>query len=134
MRFLSNLPWIGLGGLMILHGLAHSPAVLGSWKLATFEDVSYQPNVLLTSASEPLVYALGAVWLVAALSFIVAGIGVLRHAIWWPAATAFALVLSVGMTLLWQQDAAIGLVLNGVLLVVMMTLYMFGQLEERQFA
>jgi hypothetical protein len=134
MRFLSNLPWIGLGGLMILHGIAHSPAVLGSWKLASFEDVSFQPNVLFTSASDPLVYALGAVWFLAALSFIVAGIGVLRQAFWWPVVTAFALVLSVSMTLLWQQDAAIGLVLNGFLLVVLTAMYLLGQLEERQFA
>jgi hypothetical protein len=134
MRFFNNLPWIALGGLMILHGFAHLPAILGSWKLATVDDVSFQPNVLFTNASDALVYALGAVWLVAALSFILAGVGVLRKSFWWPAATAFALVLSVSMTMLWQQDAAIGLVLNGFLMLVLMGLYLIGQLEERKFA
>jgi hypothetical protein len=134
MRFLHHLPWIALGGLMILHGFAHSPGVLGSWQLITFDDVSHQPNILLTNAGDVMMLFLGGIWFLAAISFVIAGIGVLRQSYWWPMATAVALVLSVAVTLLWRQDAAIGLLLNAVILVIMGTMYLMGQWEERKFA
>ncbi len=134
MRFFNNLPWIGLGGFMILHGFAHSPAILGSWNLLSIDDVSRQPNFLLTNVSEGTLYVLGGIWFLAALSFVIAGIGVLRKAFWWPMMTAIALVLSFSMTILWRQDAAIGLVLNGGFMAVLMAMYLMGQLEERKFA
>jgi hypothetical protein len=134
MRFLNSLPWIALGGLMILHGFAHTPGILGSWNLATFDDVTRQPNVLFTNAGDGLLYVLGFIWFAAAISFVIAGIGVLRQAVWWPMMTAVALVLSLGVTLLWHQDAFIGLVLNAILLAIMAGLYLLGQFERRRFA
>jgi hypothetical protein len=134
MRFLHYLPWIALGGLMILHGFAHTPAILGSWDIATFDDVSRQPNILLTNAGNTMILVLGGIWFLAAVSFIVAGIGVLRQAFWWPVVTALALTLSVTMTMLWRHDAAIGLLLNAVILAVMTAMYLIGQWEERKFA
>ncbi len=134
MRFLNYLPWIALGGLMILHGFAHTPGILGSWGLATFEDVSYRPNVLLTSAGDAMMIFLGSIWFLASLSFVIAGIGVLRQAFWWPMAASLGLVFSVAMTMLWRHDAAIGLLLNGVILAIMAGMYLVGQWEERKFA
>jgi hypothetical protein len=134
MRFLHHLPWIAFGGLMILHGFAHSPGIFGSWQLITVEDVSHQPNILLTNAGDVMMLFLGGIWFLAAISFVIAGIGVLRQSSWWPMATAVALVLSVTITLLWRQDAAIGLLLNAVILVIMGTMYLMGQWEERRFA
>lgn len=134
MRFLNYLPTIAFGGLMILHGIAHSPAILGSWGLAAFEDVSYQPNVLLTNAGDGMMLLLGGIWLLAALSFVAAGIGVLRQTFWWPLAASIALVLSVAMTMLWQQDAAIGLLLNGLILAIIGAMYLAGKWQERRFA
>lgn len=134
MRFLHYIPWIALGGLMILHGFAHTPAILGSWGLATFEDVSRQPNMLLTSAGDGMLLVLGGLWFIAALSFIIAGIGVLRQAFWWPMMASLALVLSVSMTMLWRNDAAIGLLLNGVILAIMAAMYLVGQRQEHKIA
>lgn len=134
MRFVRNLPWI-IGGLfLILHGFAHMPAVFGSWNIATFDDVTRQPNFLLTSAGDTMIYVLGAVWFFAALSFVIAGIGVLRQSAWWPMMIALALVLSVPMTVLWREDAFAGLLINGVLLAAMGVWYLLGIREERQFA
>jgi hypothetical protein len=48
--------------------------------------------------------------------------------------TAFALVVSLSMTMLWHQDAFIGLVLNAILLAIMAGLYLLGQFERRRFA
>ena len=132
MRFLNALPWILLGVLMVLHGFAHLPAVLGSWGLATFDDVSFQPNVLLTGAGDNLVRVLGAVWFLAAVSYVVAGIGVLRRAYWWPLLTAVAIVLSLPMTMLWREDAVIGLVLNSAILALMAGWLLIGLQRTRQ--
>jgi hypothetical protein len=134
MRLVYYLPWMLLGGLMSLHGVAHTPAVLGSWNLATFDDVSHQPNVLLTNAGDGLLMLLGGIWLLAALAFVVAGIGVLRQATWWPVATATAVVLSIPMTMLWREDAVVGLVLNALILGMMGVWFLTGTRRESQFA
>jgi hypothetical protein len=134
MRFLRFLPYLFAGGLMMLHGFAHLPGVLGSWGIATFEDVSRQPNILLTNASDPVVWALGAVWLLAALSFVVAGVGVLRRSDWWPVAGVVAIVVSLPVTILWKDDAVIGLVLNGVLLAGLAVWYVMTPVRERSTA
>jgi hypothetical protein len=133
-RFLKFLPFIVIGGLMMLHGFAHLPGVLGSWELATFDDVSRQPNVLLTDAGDGLLFVLGAFWLLAAASFVVAGIGVLRQANWWPMAAAIAIVVSLPITLLWKDDAVAGLALNTVLLVTLFVWFMFTSIQERRIA
>jgi hypothetical protein len=134
MRLLHNLPWVLSGGLLALHGFAHTPAVLGSWGLATFEDVSFQPNVLFTDAGDGFVRVLGAIWLMAAVSFLVAGIGIIRQADWWPLATGVAVVLSVPMTILWREDAFVGLILNAVILGMMGVWFLIDLRTERQAA
>lgn len=134
MRFVRNLPWIISGLFLILHGFAHSPAILGSWNLVSLDDVTRQPNFLLTNAGDAMLYVLGTIWFLAALSFVIAGIGVLRQSAWWPMMMALALVLSVPMTMLWREDAFIGLIINGVLLAIMGSWYLLGIREERQFA
>jgi hypothetical protein len=110
--------WI-FGIFLILHGFAHLPGVLGSWNLGDFEDVSRQPNILLNHASDGVIYLLGALYLVAGVSFIAAGIGLLRRASWWLMALAVALPLSFLVTTLWWRDAMIGLVLNLIVLAVL---------------
>lgn len=103
---------IGAAIFLALHAIAHSPGILGAWKIAEFEDASFRPNVVLTGASDALVAVLGAIWLVAAIAYLVAAFGVLRNARWWPGATLAAALVSLAMTLLWVEDAIAGLVVN----------------------
>ena len=100
------------GAFLLLHGLAHAPGILGSWKLATFEGASYRPNVLLDQAGDSVVYLLGVLWLVAGVTYLLAGIGVLRRAVWWPQAVAVAALTSLVVTTLWAEDAVVGLAIN----------------------
>jgi hypothetical protein len=134
MGYFRSILLIFAGIVVILHGTVHVLGLLGSWNLVTFEDLSRQPNFLLTGASETTLYFLGAIWLFAAISFVAAGIGLLRRAQWWPLAMAMALVLSVPMTMLWREDAVVGLMLNGVLIAVMAGWYLLGIREEQKFA
>ena len=116
---LRSVPRLALGFFLVLHGLAHSPGVLGAWKLADFEDVSYQPNILLEDASDGVVALLGVVWLVAGAAFVLAGLGLLRRAVWWPRMTLFAAVVSLAVATLWREDAVVGLVIDIALLVLL---------------
>src|ERR671929_2290879 len=83
------------GVFLMLHGLAHAPGVLGSWQLRTFEGTSYHPNILLRDAGDPLMRLLGALWLLAGLAFLAAGVGVVRRAAWYRPGLAVATLLSL---------------------------------------
>ncbi len=117
--------------LLILHGFAHLPGVLGAWKLKTFDDVSFQPNAIFTDASDTTVFLLGIVWFMAAIGFVVAGISVLVHYDWWPHIALRAVVTSLIPTILWNEDARIGLVLNIGLLIVVLGVLGWNRAEER---
>ena len=103
---------LAVGVVLVLHGLAHAPGVLASWGLASYENVSYQPNILLETASDGVVRLLGAVWLMAGAAFVFAGISILRQAPWWRPATLVACLLSLTVSTLWLEDAIVGLVIN----------------------
>lgn len=108
--------WL-FGVVLILHGLAHTPGVLNAWKITDVEDVSFQPNVWLTDASDNLVALLGSVWLVAAVTFVAAGMALIVGRGGWLRVGALATAVSLVPCLLWREDALFGLVLNGVLIV-----------------
>lgn len=106
--------WLRMGAaiFLALHAIAHAPGILGAWKIAEFEDASFQPNVLLTDASDTMVAFLGAFWLIAAVAYLVAATALFRNVRWWPTATFLAVLMSLGMTILWMDDAIAGLVIN----------------------
>jgi hypothetical protein len=114
---------IGAAIFLALHAIAHGPGILGAWKIAEFEEASFQPNLLLTGASDTLVAVLGAAWLVAAIAYLVAAYGLLRNARWWPGATLVAALVSLAMTVLWADDAVIGLVVNIAVVAALLALW-----------
>jgi hypothetical protein len=117
--------------LLVLHGFAHSPGVLGSWKITTFDDISYQPNVLLENANSWAVALLGAVFLLAAVLFITAGLGVIRRAAWWLSWATLATATSLTVTLLWWEDAIIGLVIDLIVLAVLAVFWLRQHVPSR---
>jgi hypothetical protein len=119
MRFLRSVPVMLAGFLLIAHGIAHAPGVLGSFDLASFDDATRQPNALFTNAGDTLLYVLGVFWLVAALTFVVAGAGVALRMAWARQALVAAVAVSLPVTMLWYQDAVVGLVINIALLVIL---------------
>ena len=103
---------IGIAIFFVLHAIAHAPGILGAWKIVEFEDASFRPNVLLTDASDTLVAVLGALWLLAALGYLAAAVGLFRNDQWWRTATFLAALVSLGMSTLWMEDAIVGLMIN----------------------
>jgi hypothetical protein len=111
-------PRIAFGVFLVLHGIAHAPGMLGAWKLATFENVSYQPNLILTDASDRVVYLLGALWLIAGLGVIAAGVSTILGKPWWTSAVAIATLVSIIPCTLWREDAVVGLAIDVAVLMV----------------
>ena len=120
MHALQRVAVLAAGLVTALHGFAHAPGALGSLELATFEDVSYQPNVVFTDAGDRLMLVLGMLWAGAGVLFILAGIALALNRRQMLPLLALSLAMSLPLTILWYQDAIIGLVLNIVLLVALL--------------
>ena len=96
MNYLQKAAILLFGVLLIPHGMAHGPGVLGSWNVTTFKNSSHQPNILLEHVSDGVVSLLGVLFLLAGLTFVGAEIGVLHRAPWWPPAVTAALPSRLG--------------------------------------
>src|SRR5512146_1062703 len=100
---------VGLVLLLALHGLLHLLGFLKPWGLAALPELGGRMPVSLSPTGER---AVGLLWLVAAVAFLVAawlrGGG---RSSWWTVAAA-AVVLSQLLVLLQWQDAKFGTVPN----------------------
>ena len=134
MRSVRAGPVVLAGLLLIAHGLAHAPGILGSFDLAMFEGPSREPNLLFTDAGDRAIQAFGIVWTLAALSFVVAGAGVLLRRAWSSTAVWVALAFSLPVTVLWYQDAIVGLVLNVSIAVVLLATQIRESVSTGQMA
>lgn len=111
-----GLRWI-LAALFSLHGLIHLMGVASIWGLDGANGVSPVPTFPAgLVAGSPLALALGALWLVALVGFLVAAVGVARGAGWWKGVTAGAAALSLALCLAWWHDAFAGVGVNIVIL------------------
>ncbi len=110
---MSNTLWLYLvAGFLILHGIGH---VGGPWFFAK----SWLSPELALGAWKWLFIA---VWFVAMIGFIVAGIGVLQHQAWWRTAAIAASVVSLIVSVMYIQgpsfNAAAADVVNLIALLV----------------
>ena len=107
-----------LGLLMLLHGVAHVPGFVGSWRLATLEGVPYRTTVLggRLDIGDAGMRVLGAAWLLLALGFGLAGALALANRPWWPAAATTAALASLLLCLMQLPEARIGAVVDVLLL------------------
>jgi hypothetical protein len=111
----------GLPVLMLLHGIAHLPGVLASWRLAVLSGFPYHTTVLggRFDVGDGGMRALGALWLAAGLGFALVAIGAfIDHERWVPLAIG-VMVLSLVLCALEWPAARIGLAVNVALLAVL---------------
>jgi hypothetical protein len=112
-----------LSALLIAHGVAHLVGFVVPWKLVSTAEVPYRTTILggVTDVGDASVRALGVVWLVAALAFVLLGGAMLAG--WNVRAWMFAmLALSIVLCVVGWPEARIGLVVNVVLLTVLLTM------------
>lgn len=112
---------IGLAVLMVLHGIAHLPGFANSWRLATFPEVPYHTTLLggRLEVGDTGMRVAGALWLLAALAFMVAGAGaVMQRGGWMTFAMAVA-AASLVLCLLEWPAARIGVWVNVAILLAL---------------
>jgi hypothetical protein len=119
---------IALGVLMLLHGIAHLPGFLGSWRLATLEGMPYKTTILSgrLDLGDAGIRVVGAAWLVVALGFGLAAVAALAgRAWWWPAALGVALA-SLCLSGLEWPEARIGVAVNLAILAALLASQRLG--------
>jgi hypothetical protein len=101
----------GLPLLMLLHGVAHLPGFVTSWRLRALPDFPYHTVVLRgrVDVRDSGMRILGALWLAAALGFSLSAVGALaRDERWLPLALASSL-LSIMLCIIEWPIARVGL-------------------------
>jgi hypothetical protein len=103
-----------LAVLLVLHGIAHLPGFINSWRLAELEGMPYRTTVL--SGRVDLghwgIRAAGLVWLLLAVAFAGTPAAALLQRPAWVAAALGASLLSLALSALEWPEARIGVALN----------------------
>ncbi len=109
--------------VLIAHGVAHLVGFVVPWKLVSTADVPYRTTILGGAADlgDAGARALGIVWLVTALAFVLLGAAMLAgwNVRMW---TITMLLLSMLLCVVGWPEARIGLVVNAVLLAALLAL------------
>ncbi|MBK7373942.1 MAG: DUF6544 family protein [Saprospiraceae bacterium] len=107
--------------IVLVHGLIH---LMGFSKAFGVGQI--------TSLTRDISKQTGAIWLLAALLFLIAGTGYLFKKEWWPVIAAFGVVVSQILIILSWQDAKFGTIANVIILMMAMT-SRASQLFEARF-
>jgi hypothetical protein len=105
---------IPIAVLMLLHGIAHLPGVVGSWRLAELRDVPYHTTLLAgrMDVGDGGMRLVGGLWLLAALGFVGSAVTALRDDPWWVGVAAVVTMLSLALCALEWPYTRIGVPVN----------------------
>lgn len=111
--------------LMGLHGLAHMPGVLSSWRLKEFPDVPYSTTLFRggLEIGESGRKIAGLLWLLTALGFLIASYGAVTAADWWWWAALMTSIASLILSAAELPAARVGLLVNAVILIGLLLLW-----------
>jgi hypothetical protein len=110
-----------LAVLLAAHGVAHLPGFLASWKLANLPELPYKTTLFAGAIDVGAagVRLAGALWLMAALAFLIAAAGVVAEARWGMRLAVFAVIGSMALCAAGWPDARIGFAVNVVFAVAL---------------
>jgi|GEM_PF-2037047 len=108
------------------HGLIHLIGFVVPWRIAVLEGFAYRTTALngALSLGETGAQAVGIAWLVIAIGFLTAAVGVWRAQAWALRLTAILAVCSVVVCVLGLPETGAGIVVNGLILAVVGYLYL----------
>jgi hypothetical protein len=104
---------------LFLHGLAHLVGFLGAFRLSA--KAPYPSSVLAGTlpVGEGAARALGTLWLLGALAFVAAAVGVAARSPWWPTLTVAASSFSLLLCIVAWPEARIGVFANVAILMLL---------------
>jgi hypothetical protein len=103
--------------LLALHGLIHTLGFAATWQLGQITAIPSTPTFpsgLLAGSALPRL--LGVLWLLLALAFIGAAVGLATTAAWWRGLLFLAAVVSLALCVAWWNDAKFGFVIDIIIL------------------
>jgi len=117
--------------LLAGHGLAHLPGFLVPWRLANLPELPYRTTLLAgrLDVGEAGVRAVGLIWLLLALAFVILGVGVHLRSPWVVQGVTGAVAVSVVLSLLAWPEARVGVPANLLILGVLFLALRFGGLD-----
>jgi len=112
---------IVVAALLIIHGVAHLPGFVVSWRLAAPREMPYKTTLFggFVNVGDAGIRVVGILWLVAALALAMCGIGVLARAPWWTPVTPTAALFSLLLSIAGWPESRIGVFVNVALLALL---------------
>jgi len=123
---------IALAVVLFLHGFAHLPGFIVSWRLADLKDMPYKTTILTNAVDvgDIGIRVIGALWLIAALMFVVSGTGLLAHTAWWRSVTMASAGFSLALCVVGWPDSRIGVFVNIVIIAFLLVAGRVGWIVE----
>lgn len=108
--------------LLLAHGIAHLPGFLVNWQIRSFPELPFRTTVFAGSVEVGLagIKAVGVGWLLVAIAFGCAALGVLVRWGWWQLLVYSAIAASVLLTAAAWPEARLGLLANALIVVVIL--------------
>lgn len=112
---------IALAALFALHGIAHWIGFVIDWRLTAFEDMPAATTLLAgrIDVGEVGMRAVGVLWLLTGLAFLVVAAATAWQRAWWTSAALGVTAFSLAMSVLSWPDARLGVYLNVGILAVL---------------
>jgi len=104
---------------LVAHAVAHLVGFVGPWGLAGSVPGSRTLLAGKLVVGDAVMKVVGLVWLVVAVAFVIAAIGLLRQAAWWRPVTVAAAGASLGLSVLCWPQSILGVPINGFVLAVL---------------
>jgi len=103
-----------LAVVVATHGVLHLIGFVVPWRIATVTGFPYRTMAFsgLADVGDVGVRLIGVVWLVCAVGFVVAGVGIVRRAPWGLPLTAGLAVVSLVVCLIGLPETVAGIVVN----------------------
>ncbi|HKT80724.1 MAG TPA: hypothetical protein VJP86_10930 [Vicinamibacterales bacterium] len=114
-----------LAAFLLIHGIAHLPGFLVDWQLRSLPELPYRTTIFAGSVEVGTagIRAIGLAWLLAAVAFALAALGLVMRWGSWQSVAYTAIAASVFLTVAAWPEARLGLFAN----VVLMLLILVGQ-------
>jgi hypothetical protein len=110
-----------IAALFVIHGIAHLVGFVVPWRIATLEDTPYKTTILngRVDVGGTGIRAIGLLWLVGALAYMVCAVAVTLQLQWWFWLAAVATLVSFDLTVLGWPESKIGVAVNGLIVAVL---------------
>jgi hypothetical protein len=121
-----------IGIFLILHGLVHLIGFVVPWQLVTTVEFPYSTMILADKVDVGAtgIRLIGLLWLLAAIGYVIAGIGLFTSVPWWMGLTLWVTVFSLVLCITGWPGSQFGVYIDVILLGYLLFGGRFGWLPK----